>query len=129
MNLKMRMVNSRKAQMMTVIVSSRQSKGVTSDESEEDGVEESMESVTNIHDRGPPAKRRRKVQGSNSDKIINRFSIGTELKKFFEGDGWIPGNIASVDEDCYNKSRYQDGDEETYLILEELSELEKIVAR
>jgi hypothetical protein len=49
------------------------------------------------------------------------------VKKFFEGHGWFIGEIASIDEEhcCY--VRYEDDDEENYL-LDELEDLDKIVA-
>ncbi len=49
------------------------------------------------------------------------------MKKFFEGYGWFLGEIASIDEEhcCY--VRYEDGDEENYLV-DELDDLDKIVA-
>jgi hypothetical protein len=50
----------------------------------------------------------------------------TKVKKFFEGHGWFLGEIVSIFEDCCH-IRYENGDEETYL-LHELDDLDKIIA-
>jgi hypothetical protein len=58
---------------------------------------------------------------------LARYSTGTKVKKFFEGHGWFLGEIASIDEEYCCYVRYEDGDEENYL-LDELEDLDKIVA-
>jgi hypothetical protein len=45
--------------------------------------------------------------------------------KFFEGHGWFLGEIVSINEDCCHV-RYEEGDEENYL-LDELDDLDKII--
>jgi hypothetical protein len=65
-------------------------------------------------------------EGRISRSLLTRYSAGTKVKKFFKGYGWFLGEIASIDEEncCY--VRYEDGDEENYL-LDELKDLDKIV--
>jgi hypothetical protein len=88
-------------------------------------------------DRKPTAKRRRPASAEATEEyeeeaqisrsLFTRYSAGTKVKKFFAGHGWFLGEIASIDEEhcCY--VRYEDGDEENYL-LDELEDLDKIVA-
>jgi hypothetical protein len=88
-------------------------------------------------DRKPTAKRCRptsakateeyKEEARISRSLLTRYSAGTKVKKFFEGHGWFLGEIASIDEDYCCYVRYEDGDEENYL-LDELEDLDKIVA-
>jgi hypothetical protein len=86
-------------------------------------------------DRERTAKRRRATEATEeyeeetriSRGLFARYSTGTKVKKFFEGHGWFIGEIASIDEEhcCY--VRYEDGDEENYL-LDELDDLKNIIA-
>jgi hypothetical protein len=87
-------------------------------------------------DRKPPAKRRRTTSTEAAEEYeeeaviskspLGRYSVVTKVKKFFEGHGWFLGEIVSIFEDGCNV-RYEDGDEETYL-LHELDDLDKIIA-
>jgi hypothetical protein len=87
-------------------------------------------------DRKPPAKRRRTTptEGAEeyekeaiiSNSLLGRYSVVTKVKKFFKGHGWFLGEIVSIFEDRCNV-RYEDGDEETYL-LKESDDLDKIIA-
>jgi hypothetical protein len=58
---------------------------------------------------------------------FTRYSTGTKGKKFFEGHGWFLGEITLIDEEYCCYVRYEDGDEENYL-LDELEDLDKIFA-
>jgi hypothetical protein len=62
-----------------------------------------------------------------SRSLLTRYSVGTKVKKFFEGHGWFLGEIASIDDGHCCFVRYEDGDKENYL-LDELEDLDKIVA-
>jgi hypothetical protein len=62
-----------------------------------------------------------------SRSIRTRYSTGTKVKNFFEGHGWFLGEIVSIDEEYCCYVRYEDGDEEIYL-LDELENLDNIVA-
>jgi hypothetical protein len=87
-------------------------------------------------DHKPPAKRHRTTSTEAAEKyeeeaiisrsLLGRYSVGTKVKKFFEGHGWFLGEIVSIFEDRCNV-RYEDGDEETYL-LKESDDLDKIIA-
>jgi hypothetical protein len=57
-----------------------------------------------------------------------RYSAGTKVKKLFEGHGWFTGEIASIDEEhcCY--VRYEDDGDEESSLLDELEDLENIIA-
>jgi hypothetical protein len=68
-----------------------------------------------------------KEEARISRSLLTRYSTGTKVKKFFEGHGWFLGEIASIDEEYCCYVRYEDGDEENYL-LDELEDLDKIVA-
>jgi hypothetical protein len=111
-------------------------KGRRSTSASEDEDEEEFRSSEDDDDRKPKAKLRRAASADATDEyeeegrisrsLLTRYSVGTKVKKFFEGYGWFLGEIASIDEEYCCYVRYEDGDEENYL-LDELEDLNKIV--
>jgi hypothetical protein len=138
---KKRMRSVGRAGMMMVNTSRRQSNVKLDDRnsvangrrstltSEPEGEEFSL-SEADDSDGTPTAKRSRATATDEAPIVrilFTRYSAGTKVKKFFKGYGWFLGEIASSDEEhcCY--VRYEDGDEENYLV-DELEDLDKIVA-
>ena len=56
-----------------------------------------------------------------------RYSVGTSVMQCFDDHGWFRGEIVSVDEDRYIV-RYEDDDEEEYLFIDQMEELDEIVS-
>jgi hypothetical protein len=112
-------------------------KGRPSTSAYEEEDEEEFRSSEDDDDRKPKAKLRRATSADATDEyeeegrisrsLLTRYSAGTKVKKFFGGYGWFLGEIASIDEEYCCYVRYEDGDEENYL-LDELEDLDNIVA-
>lgn len=81
-------------------------------------------------DKKPSARKRLRRSSTFDDEegFSTRYQVGTKVMKYFEEHGWFQGEIISIYEQNVYKIRYEDDDEETYLIPNEQKDLDQIVA-